>query len=1031
MQSCQDEQIEDRIKVRDNQPMRWSMRRSSLSYVCLFLLFSMLGCDPVVEEGAEERCTSEQDEDGDGDVSCADSDCARHPACLGRAEHCYNGVDDDGDGAVDCQDTECKGRDLCLLQVESCTDGVDNDLDGDVDCADASCARIWLCLVGGEHCLDGVDNDLDGAADCDDADCANTTFCSGRPEDCSNQRDDDADGLVDCADSDCAKTFACQPTGERCDNQRDDDRDGLVDCADPDCAYTTACLGLRELCDNGLDDDGDGKIDCADDGCAFSSVCRLRNERCDNGQDDDGDGDVDCADADCEGVFLCLPSVESCTNGQDDNGDGDVDCADMLCVNHASCVDKGIEVCGNGRDDDGDGDVDCADADCAGSQRCLVPVELCADGVDNDGDGLVDCYDRADCASAPECPPATEEGAVINGINTCGDGVDNDYDGTFDCADTDCNEVMVTSTEPCTWIELECSDNIDNDGDGFVDCDDVECGETPECAAQHPELCKDGLNNDGIGLGDCQDEDCRALPICAELCGDGVDNNDDGLVDCLDVGCAGSALCPPTSCANPEPLLGSFSGQLAMRASEIGLSCAAGSMTGAEAIYALDATQTGSVCIGVHTDGFEPALAVFQGGCAQTPFACEAALSGAQTASLNFDVTQGARYLLALDQGAPGALGFTMTVEQGVCTPGAAEVCDDGIDNNANGLVDCAEPACATETACLPPEQCTGGVDEDLDGAIDCADADCANVLPCGPEICDDGIDNDNDGQLDCMDFDDCNMASACRFGSCGNPQFASSSIFGMFGSVSSAFAPACANSPGGPEEVYLVQVFQTGVTQICLVETGFVNPVSLYASRVNMAAPSCGQADAGCVAPTLGARLQVDGLTQNDRLYVVVDSEVGTTGSFQVEIQEGACKESGSVFTPLFVGEGQPASGSTLDGEQNLEPDTSDGMSPCGLLPATTSARESVHRWRPMASGDYCISTQGSAFDTVLYVRERAFASFPPDLACATDGPAGSAQAELTLTVMGMQDYAIIVDGQAVSDEGDYVLSVTPGACP
>jgi putative metal-binding protein len=32
--------------------------------------------------------------------------------------------------------------------------------------------------------------------------------------------------------------------------------------------------------------------------------------------------------------------------------------------------------------------------------------------------------------------------------------------------------------------------------------------------------------------------------------------------------------------------------------------------------------------------------------------------------------------------------------------PGAAEVCNDGKDNDCNGLVDCADPACATSPSC-------------------------------------------------------------------------------------------------------------------------------------------------------------------------------------------------------------------------------------------------------------------------------------------------------------------------------------------
>ena len=58
-------------------------------------------------------------------------------------------------------------------------------------------------------------------------------------------------------------------------------------------------------------------------------------------------------------------------------------------------------------------------------------------------------------------------------------------------------------------------------------------------------------------------------------------------------------------------------------------------------------------------------------------------------------------------------------------------------------------------------EVCDDGIDNDGDGYIDCDDFDCP---PCdGGEVCDDGIDNDGDGYIDCDDFD-CNCAGE---GSC------------------------------------------------------------------------------------------------------------------------------------------------------------------------------------------------------------------------------------------------------------------------
>jgi len=53
---------------------------------------------------------------------------------------------------------------------------------------------------------------------------------------------------------------------------------------------------------------------------------------------------------------------------------------------------------------------------------------------------------------------------------------------------------------------------------------------------------------------------------------------------------------------------------------------------------------------------------------------------------------------------------------------------------------------------CIEIEDCSDGVDNDNDGLVDCADNDCSTSM-C-QEICNDGIDNDGDGYADCFDED-------------------------------------------------------------------------------------------------------------------------------------------------------------------------------------------------------------------------------------------------------------------------------------
>jgi len=68
-----------------------------------------------------------------------------------------------------------------------CDDLLDNDFDGDVDCADTDCAGKTGpdgqdCEPGGETlCSDTFDNDGDSLPDCDDPDCANDPNCLVQP----------------------------------------------------------------------------------------------------------------------------------------------------------------------------------------------------------------------------------------------------------------------------------------------------------------------------------------------------------------------------------------------------------------------------------------------------------------------------------------------------------------------------------------------------------------------------------------------------------------------------------------------------------------------------------------------------------------------------------------------------------------------------------------------------------------------------------------------------------------------------------
>lgn len=105
-----------------------------------------------------------------------------------------------------------------------------------------------------------------------------------------------------------------------------------------------------------------------------------------------------------------------------------------------------------------------------------------------------------------------------------------------------------------------------------------------------------------------------------------------------------------------------------------------------------------------------------------------------------------------------GGCSLVMRFDPELLLENNAERCSDGVDNDDNGLTDCAEPDCTVFEFCaeVSEEACRDRVDNNRNGLIDCQDPGCLGYDRCTEQPdgqCFDGVDNNLDTLVDCQDF--------------------------------------------------------------------------------------------------------------------------------------------------------------------------------------------------------------------------------------------------------------------------------------
>jgi hypothetical protein len=406
-------------------------------------------------------------------------------------------------------------------------------------------------------------------------------------------------------------------------------------------------------------------------------------------------------------LSLGEPDGEICSNLVDDDWDGDVDCADADCGSSLLC--SAETSCGNGVDDDLDRHADCADTDCAGAAECTGTTCV----ADTDLGALVpytpagtslDVSAETDDLTLP-CSSSNGPDHVMGFTLTAEARVLVDFDQEASTAHAVALALPAGPTGGCTDAVYRCIDLSGSTetpdligwfsvepfpaGDYFLVVEGTASGagsvSTHVTAFDAVEtVCDDGVDNDADGDEDCEDTECIATPACSgSACPEDVDlgtlHAGDSVHHEADVSGAGSTL---------------------------NLSCAP--TNGADVV--LSFTLDGPVYVWLEADqapgtGHAVALAL-QGGpgtpCDAVEHICldltdvdeEPDAFGYLTVPARLPA--GTYYLIVEGTGTAGTVGITLSAAATTLETD----CGNGVDDDADGLVDCDDAQCRADAGC-------------------------------------------------------------------------------------------------------------------------------------------------------------------------------------------------------------------------------------------------------------------------------------------------------------------------------------------
>jgi hypothetical protein len=607
-------------------------------------------CDHVASHGAcndmlfcngVETCSPVHGCQAGTPVNCSDGIACTVDACDEMIDQCTHSPNH---GA--CSNGQfCDGAELCDTAA-GCVAGPAIDCGDGVACTVDSCNEATdQCNHAPNHAACGNGQYCDGAEICDPvADCK-----PGTPPACN-------DGVACTVDS-------CNETTDQCDNVPNDASCSNGQYCDgvETCHPTQGCkAGAAVSCDDG--------VSCTTDSCNESA------DRCDHVPND-----AVCLNGMfCDGTESCDP-VNDCQPGTDP-------CVPLACSEVLDqCVTCLTDAhCNNGRF-------------CDGVETCNVATGTCVPGtpvVCNDGIACTTdtCDEGTDACAYAANDTVCSNGLFCDGVETCNAAVGCQPGTPVVCVDT-----VACTVDSCSEAQKRCNFVPDNSlcSDGLF-CNGVEvCSLTQGCRPGTPLTCSDGVS--------CTLDSCNeTLDRCEHVANDALCS--DGLY------CNGAEICDPINrCVAAAPIVCSD-----------GIGCTNDVCN--EFADRCDYLPNHALCTnGLYCDGNE--ICDAGAGC----------LTGVAVDCSDDNVCTANSCLESGD----------VCIAEDVCCGNGdidiGEECDDGNLTDADGCdSNCKYTRCGNGVVtpgeeCEYTEICNNLVDDDEDGLHDCADPDC-EVVNCTAE---------------------------------------------------------------------------------------------------------------------------------------------------------------------------------------------------------------------------------------------------------------------------------------------------------